>query len=271
MEIYKHSEDAFKIIFADVNKKSEYMWSLINQNKMKRKVNYIPNHIIQFWSDNDIPEDVKECMDTWNKFSSKGIKYSLFNRVSARDFIKNNYPMYYVKAYDNCSHPALQSDYFRLCYIYLNGGAYIDADDVCLVNDIAQLFRENNLKVQTLCFDMDTNKMVKSSNAYSDKFMKNRIYYVNNNPLIASPKNTVIERALEVATINLSNKVLVGKDFQSIAGPGNLVNSILWNAIVKKEIPVDFCIFWDDIAISKWPLEYRRTNSNWRIWDGKVI
>lgn len=271
MKINNDKEIEYDLIINDVQKKSEYMWQLIKNNTSKLGQVKIPNQIVQFWDNNDIPEDVKSCMNTWKRFSEKGTGYTLFDRLSAKKFIADNYSTKYVKAYDNCIHPAMQSDYFRLCYILVKGGAYIDADDVCLVSDIQDLFKVENLMVQTLCYDLDANEMVDSNVAYTNEIVNNRIYYVNNNPLIAPPHNAVIKRALEVATNNLLQRDDTVKDFQSIAGPGNLVNSILWNAIVKNNVPINFCFSWDTIAVSQWPLEYRNTNSNWRLWDGKEI
>lgn len=261
----------YDLAINDAQRKSEYMWQLIKMDTSKVDQAIIPKQIVQFWDNCDIPEDVRACMNTWKRFSKKGIGYILFDKLSAKKFIADNYPSKYVKAYDNCIHPAMQSDYFRLCYIMVKGGAYIDADDVCLISDIQELFKVGNLMVQTLCYDLDANEMVDSSVAYASEFVKNRIYYVNNNPLIAPPNNAVIKRALEVATSNLLERNYTIKDFQSIAGPGNLVNGILWNAIVKNNVPVKFCSSWDMIAVSQWFLRYRKTKSNWRLWDGKEM
>jgi mannosyltransferase OCH1-like enzyme len=54
----------------------------------------------------------------------------LFDKQHARNFIFANLGLRYLYCFDKCYHPAMQSDYFRLCYIFVEGGCYIDTDDV---------------------------------------------------------------------------------------------------------------------------------------------
>jgi len=44
----------------------------------------------------------------------------------------------------------MQSDYFRLCYILVEGGLYVDADDVYQGMDIDYLFTDSRLKINPL-------------------------------------------------------------------------------------------------------------------------
>lgn len=204
-------------------------------------------------------------MKTWQKFQNKKIKYLLFDDCSARNFIVQNYDKNHVMAFDKCIHPAMRSDYFRMCYILLKGGAYIDADDVCIANDIEEIFSGAILKVQALCYDNINNKMIFTKLAYAEKYIENNIYYVNNNPLISSPNNKIIRRALNTATNSLINIKENNINIQAVTGPGNLVNSIVWNTLKGYN---DYKIYtnWDQIAIPKWPLEYRNDDRNWRNW-----
>ena len=104
----------------------------------------------------------------------------------------------------------MQADYFRLCYVLVEGGIYVDADDVCVGTDIGQLAADSRLKLQPLCYDIATGTMVKPTvflrpEAYDSSW----IFYFNNNPLIAGPGHRVIEHALCQATCFLE---LAGKD-----------------------------------------------------------
>src|SRR5690606_5616633 len=79
----------------------------------------IPKRIVQFWDDLDhLPVDVRECIETWKKTEEWGIERLLFDRQKARDFIHRKLGLRYRRAYDKCYHPAMESDYFRLCYIF---------------------------------------------------------------------------------------------------------------------------------------------------------
>ena len=259
-------KDLYYNIINNNKNKSKYLWNIIKtQKKVIKNNNDIPKVIIQYWDSCDsIPNDVLKCMETWKKFANNKVKYILYNKESARKFIEYNLKQKNVKAFDNCIHPALQADYFRLCYILVKGGAYIDSDDICLHDNIDYFFEGGRLKVQALCYDLKLEQMVNTNEAYNNKFMEERVYYVNNNPLIAPPNNPIIKRALKTATENLLKKL--DRDFQAISGPGNLVNSIIWFYIKDKNFykNIEILTDWDEKVVSKWPLDYRNDMRNWR-------
>jgi hypothetical protein len=163
----------------------------------------------------------------------------------------------------------MQSDFFRLCYIFAEGGCYIDADDVYYGSQIQHLFSDGRLKIQPLCYDMATNTMVPPSlftkpgaNAAS------WIFYFNNNPLIACSGHPLIERALAQATLSLEQDVTNGfPEIQSTTGPGNLTKSIYDAATESGEIEHTLLALggWENIAKSRWELSYRNDQRNWRL------
>jgi len=230
----------------------------------------IPMKIVQFWDRLDsLPHDVQECIETWTKIDNQGIERLLFDKQHARNFIFQNLGLRYLYAFDKCYHPAMQSDYFRLCYIFVEGGCYIDADDVYNGAPIQNLFNDGRLKIQPLCYDTTTNIMVppqlftkSGTNAVS------WIFYFNNNPLIACSGHPVIKRALIQATLLLEKKVTDGlPEIQSTTGPGNLSKSI-FDAITQNselEYTLHVLCNWEDIAKTKWELNYRNDARNWRL------
>jgi len=122
----------------------------------------------------------------------------------------------------------MQSDYFRLCYIFVEGGCYVDADDVYRGAEIEHLFSDGRLKIQPLCYDISTEEMVPTP-VFADPGANelNWIFYFNNNPLIAISKHPILERALSSATSSLeSNGQSELPEIQSTTGPGNLTKSI---------------------------------------------
>jgi hypothetical protein len=99
------------------------------------------------------------------------------------------------------------------------------------------------------------------------------IFYFNNNPLIASQGDPVIKRALERAT-----QLLHGAaddefpEIQSTTGPGNLSRTIFeLGAASAIDNRVLVLRNWDSIAVSRWPLSYRRDARNWRLSNGKCF
>ena len=98
----KSSEKKYESIVNDCNAKSKYMWRLVH-NQIQSQTNSIciPKKIIQFWNEeNAIQEDVFNCMKSWKRFEGKEIEYLLFNEISARKYILQNYVLRYVDAYD---------------------------------------------------------------------------------------------------------------------------------------------------------------------------
>lgn len=230
----------------------------------------LPKRIVQFWDDLDrLPGDVGECIETWRKTEEQGVERLLFDKRQARDFIRRRLGPRHKRAYDKCYHPAMQSDYFRLCYILVEGGCYIDADDVYDGSQIQHLFSDGRLKIQPLCYDTATNMMVPPSlftkpgaNAAS------WIFYFNNNPLIAGRGHTLIERALAQATLSLEKDVTNGlPEIQSTTGPGNLTKSIFDAVTESGEIEQTLLVLcdWENIARNRWELSYRNDPRNWRL------
>ena len=229
-----------------------------------------PKTIVQFWNDlNQLPGDVRECIESWRNLEDQGFEVLLFDDDRARDFITRRLGRRYEKAYDRCYHPAMQSDYFRLCYILVKGGCYLDADDVYHGPAIEHLFSDGRLKLQPLCYDVSTNQMVPPSvftepgaNASS------WIFYFNNNPLIAIHGHPIVDRALAKATEALERPA-TGKlpEIQSATGPGNLTKSIFDLATEHGEIERALLVLrdWEDVATTKWPLSYRHDARNWRL------
>ena len=234
----------------------------------------IPKIIVQFWDKEDIPIDVKKCMESWKALKEKGYTYILFNEKSAREYISSNLNKEHLLAFDNCYHPAMKSDYFRLCYINYSGGMYVDSDDVYSSLNIDNYFINPKLKLQPLCYDLESNKMVETK-----KFLKNHtqnkrwIYYFNNNPIISAPFNPVIGYALERAT-----KILLNIDYdnlpeiQSTAGPGNITASVVTAHLTPTfDDEIEVLTNWEELSKTIWFLSYRNDSRNWRISNCKIF
>lgn len=240
-----------------------------------KTTNKIPKIIVQFWDEKNIPKDVKECIKSWQCFKSKGFEYHLFNNSSARKFISDNLHEENVKAFDRCYHPAMKSDYFRLCFIYYMGGFYVDVDDVYSGSDIRVLFSDQRMKLQPLCFDIDANTMVSPDNFnVSSKCTNNQIFYFNNNPIIAPPNNPIIEYALARSTYLLVEcDENVFPEIQSTTGPGNMSASVVAYLADypnnEREQQLKTLVEWEVFAETIWGLDYRDDDRNWRLSNRK--
>ncbi len=232
-------------------------------------VSTIPRVVVQYWHDlSAIPPDVSICIASWEKLRVDGFKHRLFCDEQAIAFLKCHFSSTEVKAFARCHHAAMRCDFFRLCYLYQCGGAYVDADEVYGRNfDI--LWHSNRLKLQPLCYDLAAKAMVPASDFLAaSASTTNRYYYVNNNPLIGPPGHRLIELAIERATRRLleSQEML---DIHETTGPGNLSASLVKHSSshVVANVDWDFEIipYWDNIAECRWHLSYRNDERNWRI------
>jgi mannosyltransferase OCH1-like enzyme len=254
--------------------RSEFIRSLV-QNPRKESCAHVlaktsvPKVIVQYWDNHKkLPRDVEECICSWSKWTKAGYLHHIFDEHAAKEFIVAALGKRHGTAFQNCYHPAMQADYFRLCYLFVKGGLYVDADDICIGREIDWLFSDSRLKLQPLCYDIESNSMINPKvfleiSAYSPSW----IFYVNNNPLASSSGHPIIERALKQATYALQtidqNSL---PEIQETTGPGNLSKAIFdlgrMNGKLDKELMV--LDDWDSIAISKWPLSYRDDARNWR-------
>lgn len=260
--------------------RSEFIRKMVQRRLVQRSINDYhrqppPKTIVQFWHDlGQLPPDVDECVRSWTVCESSGFQHRLFDEHTARTFISGSLGARHMRAFERCYHPAMQADYFRLCYVLVEGGFYVDADDVCLSTDIAWLVEDGRLKLQPLCYDISTRAMVKPDVFLrADAYDPSWIFYFNNNPLIAGPGHPVIEHALSKATRLLE---LAGEDelpeIQMATGPGNISKSIFdLGTRAGDDIESDIVVLgdWDSLAVSKWPLSYRGDARNWRLSNRK--
>lgn len=186
-----------------------------------------PHVLVQFWDDaSAVPDDVRECLESWALLEAAGFERMLFDDTSARHFIEDRFSARHVRAFDRCIHPAMRADYFRLCFMLRVGGLYVDADDEYQGADFEPLIGSCRLYLQALCYDTASDSMVDAA-ATAATAATERIYYVNNNPIITGPGHAVIARALERSTTLLLATREANRDIQSLTGPGNLTAS-LW-------------------------------------------
>lgn len=232
----------------------------------------IPKIIVQYWDDpNSIPNDVHQCLKTWDQLSEIGCKRLLFNDQSARNFISKVLSQRHLEAYDRCYHPAMKSDYFRLCFILAYGGCYVDADDSYCGTNLQYLFSDKRLKLQPLCYDISTDEMLAPDRfTQPGEYSHHWIFYLNNNPIVAPPGDPVIRYALRRATqILLKSNYNNLPDIQSTTGPGNLTASLVAQVASNNSYKAEsnFLVLsdWKTHARTVWSLSYRDDKRNWRL------
>ncbi|ONI64424.1 hypothetical protein ALI44B_05935 [Leifsonia sp. ALI-44-B] len=210
-------------------------------------------------------------MDSWLVLERLGFERQVFDRKQARAFIAQNFDGTHLLAFDSCIHPAMRSDYFRLCYLQINGGLYVDADDELKVPEaILPLMRAGLLQLQPLCYQLSTDSMVVPAD-YAGDAADDFIFYLANDPIFAPANHPVIGAALTQATARLLAAAGTSRDIQWLSGPGNLTEVLVRHAQLTSDLDFKFLHSWVQIAPGDWTLEYRKDARNWRLWiDGDL-
>lgn len=169
----------------------------------------IPPMLLQFWDKPTVPDDVGAVMRTWDDPSGV-LDRVLFDDAAARRFIGENYSPAHLTAYDYAHHPAMKSDFFRLCYLNLKGGIYLDVDEACTTSP-AQFLQ--NFEGFDLVLPLS-----ETAPAYTNN---NMIGCVAGHPVIAS----ALDEALRVILQNKQDQAR--PDIWDVTGPGALTRSLV--------------------------------------------
>ena len=81
---------------------------------------------MQFWDAPHAPADVEELMASWR--TDPHFDYHRHCWESAHAFIRDHFDLRTLAVFESCAVPAMQSDVFRLCWLFEEGGIYVDAD-----------------------------------------------------------------------------------------------------------------------------------------------
>jgi mannosyltransferase OCH1-like enzyme len=107
--------------------RSQVVKQLISANLTSlaaRKHQTPPRLLVQFWDDSkSIPEDVQRCINSWLPLEKLDFKRLIFDDGTASKFIREELGDRYGLAFARRQHPAMRSDYFRLCFM-LKSGAF---------------------------------------------------------------------------------------------------------------------------------------------------
>ncbi|WP_233397206.1 glycosyltransferase [Qipengyuania sp. YIM B01966] len=229
----------------------------------------IPRNLVRFWHDHSaLPEDVADCMSTWDRLAGDGFAIRIFDDAAAHGYILERYDHLHAQAFLRCSHPAMRSDYLRLCVLACEGGLYVDCDDVLLGNGWTRLFEDGKLKLQPLCYDISAGGMMDSANIWrSDLPAGERNFYVNNDPIAGPAGHPILLKALLRAT-DLLVAAEGRPEIQATTGPGNLTTIVAAHAreLLARDDALDFSLIrdWEKIAEMRWDLSYRGDERNWR-------
>tara|TARA_B100000524_G_scaffold343242_1_gene239150 strand:- start:1276 stop:2154 length:879 start_codon:yes stop_codon:yes gene_type:complete len=124
-------------------------------NKLDQRIssndNIIPKKVFQTYIDKKkIPDKVSK---NFKKYA-KGYERVLYDDKDALIFLNDNFGDIFVKKFKSMKSGAHKSDLLRYCYLYINGGIYIDIKTELLVDlDVIIKERKNRLYTVLSCWN----------------------------------------------------------------------------------------------------------------------
>jgi len=106
------------------NKQIKYSHMISNQS-------IIPLNIYQTWYTKNLPPKMKECVESI-KYNNPEFNHYLFNDEECREFLKLNFNIDVLYAYDTMIPGAYKADLWRYCILYKQGGIYLDIKYKCV-------------------------------------------------------------------------------------------------------------------------------------------
>lgn len=200
--------------------------------------------LFQYWDTQAIPEDVQLAIDRWRRAVGPE-NHILFNDETARDFIRKNLGPFLLKYYEQCFHPAMKSDFFRLCFLAVRGGVYADADSAPL--DKARGFFAAAANRQVFVFRTDR--------------YENRI----TNMFLCSPQDHGI---FDASVLLAADRIRADRrEIFEDTGPGLLTDAVLHCLAEKRDYSGLRCMSFTTLASSVAEIisaRYKHTDRNWR-------
>jgi len=116
-----------------------------------KRSKYIPKYIFQIWISEDNKPVPKKYLDYIKSVKSvnKNFEYKLYKKEDCENFLKNNYPQYYI-TYQKLPLLIQKIDFIRYIIAYHYGGFYLDLDIECHKNFSPLIIYENVFGLDSL-------------------------------------------------------------------------------------------------------------------------
>ena len=235
-----------------------------NYSSSSIDLNFTSVEVIQYWSQNEIPENVKRITEFWNLniFNKINLSIKVFNKTEAFQWINENAPEFSV-VFADAFHFAVEADIFRLAFASKRACIYLDVDAYPL---------RNTLNIIIYCL----------KNKFS--LLQFRFYQplLCNGFFISFPDSAFINKiCADVRDIDLSSMPKSVETVEATFGPrrfNETIYSLISTGIYNKSSNSNFfCLskdskpeiyFSNDVQVAavKPPfiLEYKNTSDNWK-------
>jgi mannosyltransferase OCH1-like enzyme len=191
----------------------------------------VPLNIYHTWNSHDVPERMKNNIN-YILNQNPEFDYYLYDDEECREYIKDNFNIDVLEAFDSLIPGAYKADLWRCCIMYKKGGVYMDIKLKPLVK-LKRLIEANNFY------------FVKDSPSMAECDYKIGVY---NAFLISYPNNILFKLCIEEIVKNCKNN-FYGTNSLAVTGPcllGNIFNNYYnseYNSFIELNLIKDGCIY----------------------------
>jgi len=224
-------------IISTIKTKNENIRKINQYNKInidyeiKEKYNsIIPLKLYTNWHTKNLPPKMYENYVKLKKNNSE-FEFFLFDENDCRKFIKHNFDINILNAYNKLLPCAYKCDLWRYCVLYINGGIYLDIKYNCV----------NNFKLIAL-----------TEKEYFVRDMLEKCIY--NALIVTLPRNQILLNAINQIVKNTANNYY-GNNALMPTGPGLLGEYMSLKDITNLDIYHNYTVV--DNIMSEYYLVYR--------------
>lgn len=91
----------------------------------------VPKKVFQTWHTHDLPPLMQLCYNRL-RLQNPDFEFALYNDQECREFIRDNFNVDVLDAYDRLIPGAFKADLWRYCVLYIHGGIYLDIKYECV-------------------------------------------------------------------------------------------------------------------------------------------
>jgi mannosyltransferase OCH1-like enzyme len=154
----------------------------------------IPKIIVQTAEWDECSNPFEEIIHKHTKKLNPEYTYRFFNSIQRREFIKTHFDGKVLDAYDCLVPGAFKADLFRYCFLYVNGGCYMD-NKLILRKPLRDIIKPDDDFL--VCIDYSRENLLDKHRDLTKSYL--------NSIIISVPNNPNLKRMIDACVENINN------------------------------------------------------------------
>jgi hypothetical protein len=100
----------------------------VRSDQLPSKTGVIPSVVFQYWNDEPDSQVSQMLEITRNHCEKNSVQWRFFSEKKAAEYLLDKLGVRYERAFWKCVHQAQRSAFFRYCFLLIEGGMWLDAD-----------------------------------------------------------------------------------------------------------------------------------------------